>query len=80
MLVVMKDNVVSWYYESQLCWFLPFSLGKSGLLQLSAVPKGLFLALESELAFPSCTLAEDCCSRAGRGDCVTVTAQHVSFR
>lgn len=74
MLVVMQDSVVLWYCETQLCWFLSFSLGKSGLLQSSVVPKGLvlFLALRSELAFPFCTLAEHYCSRAGRGDCVPV--------
>lgn len=29
-----------WYCEIQVCWFLSFLLGKSGLLQLSVMPKG----------------------------------------
>lgn len=41
-------------------------------IQCSAKGLVLFLALEFELAFPSCTLADHCCSRAGRGDCVPV--------
>lgn len=74
MLLVMQDNVVLWYCEIQVCWFLSFLLGKSGLLQLSVMPKGwcCFWHSESELAFPSCTLADQCCSRAGRSDCVPV--------
>lgn len=40
MLVVNEDNVVSWYCKIQLHCFLSFSSSKSGLLQISVVPKG----------------------------------------
>lgn len=54
MLVVMQDNVFSCCCEIRLCWFLSFSLGKSGLLQLSVVPKGWYCSWHLSLSEPFC--------------------------
>lgn len=80
--VVNQDNVISWYCEIKLCWFLSFSSSKSGLLQISA--KGLVVTgfCTVSPSSPSCTLAERYCAVAELAE-VNVcqfTAQRVNFR